>query len=52
MSIATDQGDGERSFQDGLELLSNLIYLARLVKPGSQLQQILWQAGKGSESKL
>jgi hypothetical protein len=49
-----DVGDEDRSLQTRLELLSNLIYLAKRVTPGSQLQhgyldraeEVLWQADK------
>lgn len=54
MTSLIEQGDEERSFQARLELLSNLIYLAKRVTPGSQLQhgyldraeEVLWQADK------
>jgi hypothetical protein len=57
MSSLIDQGDEERSIQARLELLSNLIYLAKRVEPGSQLQcgyldraeEVLWQAAKRLE---
>jgi hypothetical protein len=55
LTFLVDEGDEERSFQARLELLSNLIYLAKRVTPGSQLQhgyldraeEVLSQAGKG-----
>jgi hypothetical protein len=38
MTSPTDQGDEERSFHARIELLANLIYLAKRVAPGSELQ--------------
>jgi hypothetical protein len=57
MTSLVDEGDEDRSFQARLELLSNLIYLAKRVTPGSQLQhgyldraeKVLWQASRCAE---
>jgi hypothetical protein len=51
------KGDEERSLQVSLELLANLIYLAKRVTPGSELQrgyldraeEVLWHAGRCRE---
>jgi hypothetical protein len=54
------KGDEERSLQVSLELLANLIYLAKRVTPGSELQrgyldraeEVLWHAGRCREKEL